>query len=103
MLQLGCYAKALIFSGIEIMGVGYFSLEEEKLTGIFKNPYSLIYTGREVKKSIEDLIDDTERKIISAVETLRTGELRPNYDSQPCRYCSYKPICRYAEFKDEED
>jgi RecB family exonuclease len=107
MLQLGAYAKALKMSGIEFLGAGYVSLTEEKLKGIFKSPYSTIYTDREAKKSIDELLDDTEREISSAVQLLKAGEFKPRYNSTICRYCSYKPICRHAEFKvefeDEEE
>ena len=101
MLQLGAYAKALEQNGIEFIGAGFVSLTEEKLAGVFNTPYSLIYTGREVKKSIEGLVNDAEREINSAKEIIRSGEFRPNYNSQLCRYCSYKPICRHAEFGDD--
>ena len=103
MLQLGAYAKALEHNGIEFVGAGFVSLAEEKIGGVFNSPYSLIYAGREVKKSVEGLISDAEREINSAVELLKVGEFRPNYNSQLCRYCSYKPLCRYAEFRDEDD
>ena len=103
MLQLGGYAKALKMNGMKIIGAGYVSLAEEKFSGIFIPPYSLIYTGREVKKSIEELVNDTEQKISSAVQILKNGDftMKPDYDSPLCRYCSYKPICRHAEFKNE--
>ena len=101
-LQLGTYAKALTMNGVEFIGAGYISLTEEKLSGVFNIPYSLIYTGREIKKSIEELLSETEREISSAVKILRAGEFKPSYNSQLCRYCSYKPICRYAEFEEEE-
>jgi RecB family exonuclease len=101
MLQLGSYALAAKMSGMEILGVGYVSLKEEKLDGIFSSPYSTIYTGREVKKNVEYLLCDTERKLSSAVQILKEGEFKPNYNSNLCRYCSYKPICRYASFRDD--
>jgi len=101
MLQLGAYAKALKMNSIEFVGAGYISLAEGKLSGVFCNPYSLIYTGKETKKSIEELLEETEQKISTIIQLLRKGEYRPNYNSQLCSYCSYKPICRHAEFKNE--
>ncbi|MCL2768389.1 MAG: PD-(D/E)XK nuclease family protein, partial [Synergistaceae bacterium] len=103
MLQLGSYAKALKMNGMEIMGAGYISLVDEKFFGVLNGHYSMIYTGRETKKSVEELLNDTEQGISSAVQVLKSGEYKPNYDSALCRYCSYKPICRYAEFRDETD
>ena len=98
MLQLGGYAKALKVNGMEIIGVGYISLTDEKLSGTFISPYSLMYARKESKKSFEELISDTERRISSAVQVLKGGEFKPDYNSALCRYCSYKPICRYTEY-----
>ena len=99
MLQLGIYAKALKMSGIEIIGAGYISLAEEKIFGAFDDSCSLIYAGRKVRKSVEELLNDAERKLSSAVQVLKGREFKPRYDSALCGYCSYKPVCRYAEFK----
>ena len=101
MLQLGSYALAMKTGGMEIIGAGYISLLEEKLEGIFTSPYSDIYTGKKARKSVDELLKDTERNIISAVQILKTGEFKPIYDSKLCRYCSYKPLCRYTAFKDD--
>lgn len=105
MLQLGTYAKALKINGFEIVGAGYVSLKEDILKGIFIGPYSNIYTGREAKKSVDELLCDTERKISYAVESLKMGKFTPNFNSKLCGYCSYKPICRFEEFggKPEDD
>ena len=102
-LQLGSYAKALKSSGMEIVGAGYVSLTEEVLKGVFMNPYSSIYSGKDAKKSIEELFIDTEQKISSVVETLKGGEFKPDYKSKLCGYCSYKPVCRYAEFSSDQE
>ncbi len=101
-LQLSVYAA--LFSECKLSGVYILGLEDGQISGSFDGMTSKIFSGHKSKKfntDIAERISEGEYAMNCAVRVLKSGEFAPDYDSDLCRWCSVKSLCRKGEFKGE--
>ena len=107
-LQLSCYASLIKASHKEInlAGVYILGLEDGKLAGTFAPDvlnYFAEYLDEKNKKTstLDDRVDEGDYAMKCAAVILNSGEFEPEYESDSCRNCHVKSLCRKGEFKGE--
>lgn len=104
-LQLSTYA-ALFERNMpqKLSGVYILGLENGKISGSFSGDTANIfrdYKSDEFKEYISDRCDEGEYAMKCAASVLRSGEFMPEYNSDSCKYCHIKSLCRKGEFRGE--
>ena len=106
-LQLSVYSA--LFADEGLSGVYILGLEDGKIAGTIKDDLAAIFrpyeskdkNGKKLGCSIVDRISEGNLAMDCAVEILKAGEFPPYYDSQSCKYCKIKSLCRKGEFRAE--
>ncbi|MBQ7196865.1 MAG: PD-(D/E)XK nuclease family protein, partial [Synergistaceae bacterium] len=109
-LQLSVYAALFEENyNVKLSGVYVLGLEDGKISGSVindDNDFGLheIFKSHRSKKfrnSILERVDEGKYAMSCAVQILKAGKFAPEYQSDSCRFCSIKSICRKGEFKGE--
>ena len=109
-LQLSVYAALFKQNyDVNLCGVYILGLEDGKISGSFLNDEDnadifKIFSDHKSKKfktSILERVDEGEYAISCAAGVLKAGRFAPEYQSDLCRFCKIKSICRKGEFKGE--
>ena len=107
-LQLSCYAALFnkCHENITLSGVYILGLEDGKLAGTFtpdELDYFAEYLDDKNKKKavIDDRVSEGNYAMQCASVILNSGEFEPEYESDSCRWCHVKSLCRKGEFKGE--
>ena len=107
-LQLSCYASLFktCHEEITLAGVYILGLEDGKLAGTFTDNeliYFKDYLDDDNKKKavIDDRVKEGDYAMKCASFILNSGEFEPEYESDSCRWCHVKSLCRKGEFKGE--
>ena len=107
-LQLSCYA-ALFERGkkfnCKLSGVYILGLDDGKIAGSFEDSESKFFASHtesgKITTHISERIDEGEYAMTCAAEILKTGKFAPEYNSDMCRFCRVKSLCRKGEFRGE--
>ncbi len=110
-LQLSVYAALFEREGCDLAGVYILGLESGKISGTIKDYAADIFTPYALKtlgKDITMRINEGAYAMECAARILEKGEFSPEYNSDKCRWCSVKSLCRKGEFRasavtDEDD
>ena len=109
-LQLSAYALMFMndnrYKDIKLAGVNFLGLEDGQAAGTFNNIIKDIFIQAAKKPKTEPpSIDSRAAEAMCAVsiasEIIKSGKFRPDYNSQRCRSCGLKGICRRSEFLGE--
>ena len=111
-LQLSLYSA--MFSeryGYDVSGVYILGHEDGRIWGTFSEETAGIFGGFtplddkgkkiEPDKDINGRVNEGKYAMECAVNILKGGEFRPDYESERCRHCHIKSICRKGEFRGE--
>ncbi|MBQ6909591.1 MAG: PD-(D/E)XK nuclease family protein, partial [Synergistaceae bacterium] len=107
-LQLSAYA--LMFNNnfkdkdIKLAGVNFLGLEDGNSAGTFDNEIKDFYiepNSRKVQQSMTQREAEANFAVNIAGEIIKTGIFKPDYDSEKCKHCGLKGICRRSEFVGE--
>ena len=101
-LQLSVYAA--LFKRCDLAGVYILGLESGKLSGTIKDYAADIFTpyaSKSFNTGIPSRIDEGDYAMECASRILEKGEFLPDYNSDLCRWCSVKSLCRKGEFRGE--
>jgi len=109
-LQLSVYA-ALFEENYDtkLCGVYILGLEDGKISGSILNSEDFPeiweifsqYKSSKFKNSIGDRVDEGEYAMNCAAGVLKAGKFAPEYQSDSCKFCKIKSICRMGEFRGE--
>ena len=107
-LQLSVYAALFnknFGEQIKLSGVYILGLEDGKISGSFSgnmlNIFNDEYKSKKFNEKISSRIDEGEYAIKCASKILNAGEFLPEYQSDLCKFCHIKSICRKGELKGE--
>ena len=109
-LQLSVYAALFTENyDTKLCGVYILGLEDGKISGSILNSedYPEIweifsqYKSSKFKPSIKDRVDEGEYAMSCAAEVLNAGKFAPEYQSDSCKFCKIKSLCRMGEFRGE--
>ena len=106
-LQLSVYAAMFdkkYGSDIKLSGVYILGLEDGKISGSFSGIELKIFDEHKSEKfngKILERIEEGNYAMKCAANILNAGEFVPEYQSDLCKFCNVKSICRKGEFKGE--
>ena len=105
-LQLSVYAALFNNSDtdIKLSGVYILGLEDGKISGSFTEDslkFFSDYKSEKFNSKITERINEGNYAMECAAEILKSGEFEPEYNSDLCKFCNIKSICRKSEFKGE--
>ena len=109
-LQLSAYALMFVndsrYKNIKLAGVNFLGLEDGQAAGTFNNAIKdLFIETKPNSRSTPPDINSREAEAMCAVsiasEIIKSGKFKPDYNSQRCRSCGLKGICRRSEFLGE--
>ncbi len=107
-LQLSVYAALFnknFGENIKLSGVYILGLEDGKISGSFSGSMLSIfnddYKSKKFNEKFSSRIDEGEYAMKCASKILKAGEFSPEYQSDLCRFCHIKSICRKGEIKGE--
>ena len=105
-LQLSVYAALFERNyDIKLCGVYILGLEDGKISGSISDDYPEIfeifasYKSKKFKSSISERADEGEYAMDCAAEILNGEKFAPDYNSDLCKFCKIKSLCRMGEFK----
>ena len=107
-LQLSCYAAlfARNYNNCTLSGVYILGLNDGQIAGSFEESESNFfaqYTEKgKIKTHISERVDEGEYAMKCAAEILKSCKFEPEYNSDLCRFCHVKSLCRKGEFKGEK-
>ena len=106
-LQLSCYAALFTRQyKCDLSGVYILGLNDGQIAGSFEESESKFfaqYTKEgKIKTHISERVDEGEYAMKCAAEILKTCKFEPEYNSDLCRFCHVKSLCRKGEFKGEK-
>ena len=109
-LQLSLYT-AMFSESSDVSGVYILGHEDGRVWGSFTDESSGIFepfmpdgqNGRRLApdRDIQGRIQEGRYAMACAVRILEAGEFSPDYDSQRCRQCHIKSLCRKGELRGE--
>ncbi|MBR0251992.1 MAG: hypothetical protein IJQ57_01440, partial [Synergistaceae bacterium] len=79
-------------------------LEDGKISGSFTEDslkFFSDYKSEKFNSKITERINEGNYAMECAAEILKSGEFEPEYNSDLCKFCNIKSICRKSEFKGE--
>ena len=79
-------------------------LEDGQVSGTIAEdaqPIFKPYKSKKFSSDIEARVREGEYAMDSAVQVLEKGEFLPEYQSDLCRWCKVKSLCRKGEFNGE--
>ena len=109
-LQLSVYASLFERNhDAKLCGVYILGLEDGKISGSilksegFSEIFEIFeqYKSKKFKDSILERVDEGEYAMACAAKVLNTGKFAPEYQSDLCRFCKIKSLCRKGEFRGE--
>jgi RecB family exonuclease len=111
-LQLACYALALKGRETDCItpaGWAYLCMRDGAAAGTWMPKYSMLTlpeTDKTQRRSKKTASDDVEARMEDALALLKSiaaslahGYFPPNYESDKCRFCSFRTLCRRGEFR----
>ena len=102
-LQLSVYAALFAKNhDIKLGGVYILGLEDGKISGSIDGDFADFFKedkSKSFKSSIIERIDEGEYGMACAAEVLKAGKFLPEYNSDSCRFCKIKSICRMGELE----
>ena len=105
-LQLSLYAAMFRHNyEAELSGVYILGHEDGRISGTFTDKSAKIFAGftadGKADVNIGGRFEEGDYAMECAVRILKGGEFAPDYDSERCRNCRIKSVCRKGEFKGE--
>jgi RecB family exonuclease len=108
-LQLPAYALALRGKEFSpLLGWGYLCLADGAVSGRFTEPASRFFGKNKTSpETLVSQIEEAEKKLEAMAKGLLSGNFTPNWDSDACKTCAYRGLCRKDErpggTRDEKD
>ncbi len=108
-LQLPAYALALRGKEFSpLLGWGYLCLADGAVSGRFTEPASQFFGKNKTSpETLASLIEEAGTKLEAMAKGLLSGNFTPNWDSDACKTCAYRGLCRKDErpggTRDEKD
>ncbi len=98
-LQLPAYALAMRGKGFPpLLGWSYLCLGDGKVSGRFTEPASQFFGKNKVSlETLDSLIKEAGTKLEAMAKGLLSGNFKPNWDSDACKTCVYRGLCRKDE------
>ena len=109
-LQLSVYAALFERNhDAKLCGVYILGLEDGKISGSilssedFPEIWEIFHTykSEKFKNAINERVDEGEYAMKCAAEVLNAGKFAPEYQSDSCKFCKIKSLCRKGEFRGE--
>ncbi|GHV38102.1 hypothetical protein FACS1894187_16390 [Synergistales bacterium] len=104
-LQLSAYALLRDLSSdteARVVGVGFLGHKDGGLSGTFEPPFDSCYFCKNAKgASLSERAEEARDAMKCAAVILKSGVFEPNYDSESCKYCDFKGVCRKGEIRGE--
>ncbi|GHS93079.1 hypothetical protein AGMMS50276_02520 [Synergistales bacterium] len=81
-----------------VVGVGFLGHGDGGLTGTFESPFESCYKAHSVKGAcMSERTEEARIAMKYVARILKSGVFEPRYDSDTCRYCDFKGVCRKGE------
>lgn len=110
-LQLSVYAALFEREyDARLCGVYILGLEDGKISGSilnieddFPKIFKIFsqYKSLKFRNAINERVDEGEYAMTCAAKILNAGKFAPKYQSDSCRFCKFKSLCRKGEFRGE--
>ena len=103
-LQLSVYAELARKKGYNLAGVYILGLEDGQVSGTIVDDAKGFFDEYKSEKfggDIESRVNEGKYAMECAARILERGEFAPVYDSELCKWCKVKSLCRKGEFNGE--